>query len=116
MDVLGRTPAWTLLERLRKKVRKIEEILGEKFEVNPDKVFTSMQNDPNTESPTNVYEQSTNTEKNAPGKVTEKQNSANKSQAANEAAKPGRENSSHKTEKECVDCSDIMKNCSPPRL
>ena len=56
----------------------------------------------------------TDTEKNAPGKETEKQNLGSKSQAANEAAKPGSENSSHETEKECVDCSDIMKNCSPP--
>ena len=39
-----------MLERLEKKIRKIEEILGEKFEVNTDKVFSSTPNDPNTEN------------------------------------------------------------------
>jgi hypothetical protein len=120
-----------ILERLRTKVRKIEEILGEKCEENTNKVLVSIPadvldtidksaSDPNTESSPNDHEQGkimfTSIAEKSLGKVTEKQTPGSKSRAANEGVKAGEGNSSHETEKECDECSDAVQNCPPPRL
>ena len=118
------------MERLKKKIEKMEEILGEKFEEGPKSRFAPTPagvhiasdesvSAPNRESYANDHEQGnvmfTSLNEKPDGKVTEKQHSDNKPQAADEEVKAGAEDSSHKTGVECDECLDPLQNCPPTR-
>jgi hypothetical protein len=91
------------------------------FAPTPAGVYTAIDESvsaPNRESYANDHEQGnvmfTSLNEKPDGKVTEKQHSDNKPQAADEEAKAGAEDSSHETGVECYECLDPVQNCPPP--